>query len=82
MTTKIACSPLTGRIFQGRVNAARNAFTGQKKDVTSDVLEAVIGKAEYHGGTFEIEGGGRKWTVTVTEEITATPTQGESHEPD
>jgi len=76
MTTKIACSPLTGRIFQGRVNAARNAFTGQKKDVTSDVLEAVICKAEYHGGTFEIEGGGRKWTVTVVEEITAAPEKG------
>jgi hypothetical protein len=65
MTTKIACSPLTGRIFQGRVNTKLNAFIGQKKDVTSDVLEALIGKAEFHGGTFEIEGGGQKWTVTV-----------------
>jgi hypothetical protein len=68
MTTKIACSPLTGRIFSGRVNSKLQAFVGQKKDVTSDVLEALIGKAEFHGGTFEIEGGGRKWTVTVTEE--------------
>jgi hypothetical protein len=56
MTTKIACSPLTGRIFQGRVNTKLNAFTGEKKDVTSDVLESVIAKAEFHGGTFEIEG--------------------------
>lgn len=68
MTTKIACSPLTGRIFQGRVNADRNAFVGQKKDVTSDVLESIIGKAEYHGGEFEIEGGGQKWTVIVKKE--------------
>ena len=68
MTNKIACSPLTGRIFQGRVNKSMNAFTGEKKDVTSDVLEAVIGKAEFHGGTFEIQGGGRKWMVTVVEE--------------
>ena len=67
MTTKIACSPLTGRIFQGRVNTKLNAFTGEKKDVTSDVLESVIAKAEFHGGTFEIEGGGRKWTVAVVE---------------
>ena len=67
MTTKIACSPLTGRIFQGRINKDQNAFVGQKKDVTSDVLEAVIGKAEYHGGKFEIEGGDRKWLVKVTE---------------
>jgi|GEM_PF-1944708 len=67
MSTKIACSPLTGRIFQGRVNKALNAFSGEKKDVTSDVLESVIAKAEFHKGTFEIEGGGRKWVITVTE---------------
>lgn len=67
MATKIACSPLTGRIFQGRVNEKLSAFVGQKKDVTSDVLDSVISKAEFHGGTFEIEGGGRKWTVTVRE---------------
>lgn len=68
MSTKIACSPLTGRIHMGRVNKAGNAFTGEKKDVTSDVLCAVIEKADFHGGTFEIEGGGQKWTVTVTKE--------------
>jgi hypothetical protein len=67
MTIKIACSPLTGRIFQGRVNKSLNAFTGEKKDVTSDVLAAVIEKAEFHGGTFEIHGGARKWEVTVVE---------------
>lgn len=67
MSTKIACSPLTGRIFQGRVNKVMNAFVGEKKDVTSDVLESVIAKSEFHKGTFEIEGGGRKWVVTVTE---------------
>ena len=75
MSTKIACSPLTGRIFQGRVNKDLNAFIGQKKDVTSDVLESVIAKAEYHGGAFEIEGGGRKWTVTVVEETASAPEQ-------
>ena len=65
MTSRIACSPLTGRILQGRVNKAGYAFIGEKRDVTSDVLRAVIDKAEFHGGTFEIEGGGKKWTVTV-----------------
>lgn len=65
MVTKIACSPLTGRIFQGRVNSSLNAFSGDKKDVTSDVLESVIAKAEFHGGQFDIEGGGRKWVVSV-----------------
>ena len=42
-------------------------FVGQKKDVTSDVLKAVIDKAEFHGGSFDIEGGNQKWVVTVTE---------------
>lgn len=63
----IAVSPLTGRIHSGRVNKDGTAFVGEKKDVTSDVLRAVIEKAEYHGGSFEIEGGDRKWTVTVVE---------------
>jgi hypothetical protein len=30
----------------------------------------VIEKAEFHGGSFEIEGGGQKWTVTVVKEPT------------
>ncbi len=67
MTNRIAVSPLTGRIHQGRVNKAGNAFVGEKRDVTSEVLGAVIEKAEFHGGTFDIEGDGRKWVVTVKE---------------
>jgi len=70
MTSKIACSPLTGRIYSGRVDVKRGVFVGEKKDVTSDVMGALIEKANYHGGTFEIRGGGRKWDVTVVE---ATP---------
>ena len=65
--SRIAVSPLTGRIHQGRVNRRGDAFVGQKKDVTSDVLQAVIEKAQFHGGAFEIEGGGRRWNVTVKE---------------
>jgi hypothetical protein len=62
----IATSPLTGRIYLGQVNKSMTAFVGAiKKDVTSEVLKAVIDKAEYHGGSFEIEGAGQKWTVTV-----------------
>lgn len=66
MSTRIACSPLTGRIFSGRVNKDGTAFLSGKRDVTSDVLKAVIDKASFHGGAFEIEGGLSKWTVTVT----------------
>ena len=68
MSTRIATSPLTGRIHMGRVNAEGTYFLGRKRDVTSDVLRAVIEKAQFHGGTFEIEGGGKKWTATVSEQ--------------
>ncbi len=56
MSKRIATSPLTGRIFMGRINKAGNAFVGEKDDVTSDVLRAVIEKANFHGGGFFIEG--------------------------
>lgn len=41
---RIQCSPLTGTIYAGRTNKARTAWAGQKTDVTSDVLGAVIQK--------------------------------------
>ena len=67
MSSRIACSPLSGEIHLGRVNKQGTAFTGDKRNVTSDVLGAVIGKAEYHGGTFEVRGSnGEVWDVTVT----------------
>jgi len=62
----IATSPLTGRIFSGRLNKAKNAFVGQKTDVTSDVLRSVIEKADFHGGTFDVQAGEKRWVVTVT----------------
>jgi hypothetical protein len=67
--SRIACSPLSGRIYAGRVSKAGNAFVGMKRDVTSDVLRAVIEKAEFHGGTFDIEAGERHWDVVVTERM-------------
>ena len=67
MTTYIATSPLTGRIHQGRVNKNGTAFVGEKKDVTSQVLQCVIEKSAFHGGAFVIEGGIRKWEVLVKE---------------
>ncbi len=66
---RIATSPLTGRIFSGRVSKDGSHFVGEKQDVTSDVLKALIDKAEYHGGTFDIEGGGTKFVVTVTKKV-------------
>lgn len=70
----IATSPLTGRIFLGRVNKAGNAFAGIKKDVTSDVLRAVIEKADFHGGTFKIQGSdGTSFVVTISKSQGAKP---------
>ena len=68
MTKRLACSPLTGTIFLGTVNKYGTAFIGAKADVTSDFLRAVIEKAEYHGGQFDIQAGNEKWIVTVTKE--------------
>ena len=65
-TVRIACSPLTGRIYSGKLNKTQTAYVGEKLDVTSDVLRAVVEKSEYHGGAFEIQAGDQKWTVTVT----------------
>ena len=65
MAARIACSPLTGRIYSGRLNKMQTAYIGEKLDVTSDVLRSVIEKADFHGGSFEIEGGNEKWTVIV-----------------
>lgn len=65
MSERIAVSPLTGRIHQGRVNKAGTAFVGEKKDITSDVLRAIVEKSEFHGGAFEIEAGDSLWVVTV-----------------
>lgn len=65
MNKRIATSPLTGRIYSGRVNKAGTAFVGEKVDVTSDVLKAVVEKAEFHGGRFDITTGSETWTVVV-----------------
>jgi len=65
MNIRISTSPLTGRIYAGRLNKKGNAFLDGKMDATSDVLRAVIEKAEYHGGAFDIQAGDDKWEVTV-----------------
>ncbi|MGJ0580642.1 DUF7446 family protein [Xenorhabdus bovienii] len=41
---KIWYSPLTGKIFQGRVNTKTNIANGDKKDITDEAIKAV---AEY-----------------------------------
>lgn len=73
----IACSPLTGRIFSGRTNSSGLVFVGTKKDVTSEVLGAIIGKAEYHGGDFVVDANGqpayRIYVTKLTAEAAPAP---------
>jgi len=40
----IACAAITRRIFLGRVNKAGDSFVGEKRDVTSECLQAIIDK--------------------------------------
>jgi hypothetical protein len=41
---RVQCSTLTGTIYAGRPNKAGTAWAGEKHDVTSDVLGAIIQK--------------------------------------
>lgn len=66
MTSRIACSPLTGRILLGRLNKEQNAFTGEPKDVTNDFCRAVLDMADFHSDAFQIQSSdGDTWSVTV-----------------
>ena len=68
MTSRIACAGISGRIIQGRVSADGKSFVGQTKDVTSDVLAAVIDKLKHHGGSFTINCNGEPLaTLTLSD---------------
>ncbi len=65
---RMQVTALTGRVMAGNPDkTGRNLTEGSRQDVTSDFMKALIDKAEYHGGTFEIVGADRKWDVVVTE---------------
>ena len=76
MTTRIACTGISGRILQGRVTADGKSFSGQTKDVTSDVLAAVIDKLKHHGGSFTINCNGEP-VATLTLSDPAAQDRGE-----
>ncbi len=67
MAIRIAKSAVGGQIYAGRINKAGDAFTGEKTDVTSDVLKAVV---EYVGPDKELivfVAGQPKYAIRVTE---------------
>ena len=68
----LGVSPITGTVFSGSV---KGDLWVVESDVTSDFLRCVLEKALFHGGSFEIRGGGQLFTVTVTEQPQAIATQ-------
>ena len=64
---RMQVTALTGRVMAGHPDSkGKNLTEGSRQDVTSDFMKALIDKAEYHGGAFDIEGADQKWQVTVT----------------
>lgn len=75
MSKQIQVSPLSGRVYQGRINKAGNAFIGEKDDITGQVFRAITELGLFHGGTIDIVGGDHKWIVTVKK---TAPIEGEA----
>lgn len=62
---RVQCSPLTGNIYAGRLNTSGSAWAGQKHDVTSDVIGAIIEKVGA-GNALTVSGNlGQKYEITV-----------------
>lgn len=69
MSSRIACTALTGRIRMGKVSKDKCSFVGTPVDVTSDVIKAMMDKLEYHGGAMDItEDGKTVATITLTKQ--------------
>lgn len=67
---RLAVTALTGRVIAGNQNAKGTEITeGSRQDVTSDFMKALIDKADWHGGSFDIHGDGEIWDVTVTKRV-------------
>ncbi|WP_051870340.1 hypothetical protein, partial [Xenorhabdus bovienii] len=52
---KIWCSPLTGKIFQGRVNTKTSIASKDKKDITDEAVNAVLEHFYHHRENHEVE---------------------------
>jgi hypothetical protein len=68
---RLGVTALTGSVKAGIPNKDNSSFKGGGCDVTGDFLRCIIEKAEFHGGTFDIQDTERKgprYWVTVTQE--------------
>jgi hypothetical protein len=67
---RLNVTALTGEVIAGFENAKGDSITeGSRQKVTSDFMKALIYKAEYHGGAFDIHGNGEVWDVLVTKRV-------------
>lgn len=65
---RMQLTALTGRVMAGHADSkGTNLTEGSRQDVTSDFMKVLVQKAEFHNGSFEVQGAGRKWDVVVTE---------------
>lgn len=64
---RLAVTALGGRVMAGKANSkGTELLPASRQDVTSDFMKALIDKASYHKGSFDIVSGDDKWDVTVT----------------
>lgn len=64
---RVACSPLTGNIYAGRIRKDGRTWCDGKQDVTSDVIGAIIAKIGANK-TIEVrENGVVKFEISVKE---------------
>ena len=68
---RVAAAALSGRIYAGTLTADQDAFKGDKQDVTSDAIKAVIDHILRVGGASIITEDGRERYRVVVEDLKA-----------
>lgn len=68
----VACSPLTGNIYAGRLHKDGDRWAGDKKDVTNEAKLAVIEHLVSHRDGSEVFSmdGGKTWLEISVKSIT------------
>lgn len=64
----VATSPLTGKIYIGRLNKAKDGWAGDKRDVTDIAKIAVVDHLRSHRGgseVFTLDGGKTYFEISV-----------------
>lgn len=65
---RLGCSPLSGRVYVGRLDKTGRNFTDGKHEVTGDFIAALVDHLKFHGGETRIYADGKHaFTVTMQE---------------